>query len=578
MARRKATGEGGDAKTGNIRVSLEGDEAKEFLKKTTEVAEPEAERTRMDGILGLLSDSGNKVSVKRISPRIYNGDRCNVKVYEEECPLSIDDIREFVFSNHGGHKYQLRVLDADNRVLDAIIIEHPDTQEPLIPEPTPEFVGGDPTSQDIPTDPLEAVDELLNKEVKGIERLQKIESTRETLKAMRQRQNDGRSTPAEDARVAALERRIEEMTRSNRDDAMAQRMDRMEKLIVESRTPVVDPEKEAIKKQLEEMGRKLAEQAQGNLLTAIISSSDKRFEQVMAMMQAALLRPNAAPVPNLDSDLERLLKLKNAMGKGEDRGAEFQDMIYDLAFSRLKEAGGAPPGEEDVDEENVVKYAIKQMVPFIKDWAKGRVDSEREKGHQVTQEDIQKIIKEEATRAAAQLEAQMRSQRHQVASPQQIPQLPVGHPAAAPPVASAPPVLVASPPSVPHSNPPQEIPMQPAQKPYSRKDAVNYVLNTIWSEMKQGFPDESVSVGDALDTWDDELLEAVEHVDSGDALEQVLRPYADPALWGNIHGLASSNDQAKRWLRRLVITVQDSWAEVKAERVAHDGVKAQEKA
>ncbi|MCI0635585.1 MAG: hypothetical protein L0206_16970, partial [Actinobacteria bacterium] len=111
-----------------------------------------------------------------------------------------------------------------------------------------------------------------------------------------------------------------------------------------------------------------------------------------------------------------------------------------------------------------------------------------------------------------------------------------------------------------------EIPAPPGTMKYDRRKSVNYVLDSIISEVREGTPEkgtgdpsaESYVPADALDYLDDELLHDVWKATSGDELEAALGQWGDRAKFDAIKE-AGRDEKIASWLRRVIRTIQDTW-------------------
>jgi hypothetical protein len=89
-----------------------------------------------------IREAKHRVVVKRIAPRFHEGQRCNVEVYREDCPLTLDAVSEEVFGQHGGRRYRVAVIDPNtDATIAARVISHDD--DPILPEDTDEKLGRD---------------------------------------------------------------------------------------------------------------------------------------------------------------------------------------------------------------------------------------------------------------------------------------------------------------------------------------------------------------------------------------------------------------------------------------------------
>jgi hypothetical protein len=588
MARKKKSESQAVTASADLEIRARGEKAEELLEAQTRPESSEGnghkkkEESKLEKIIGLLQDPQNLVVVRRHSPKHFQGQPCAFEVYRSECPTSIEDIKGEVFKVFGGHKFQVRVLDSDGRTLDAMVIENPDTTTPAFPgagtDPTQDpFLEPPPEPQ-----PIEEMEASLKKEISILQKRNELENLQEMLADMKQGRKRGEVPPKDDGKIEALEKRIEEMLKGQREDVLLQKIAELEKKI--ETKPAVDPEKEALQRRIEGLEKRKEEDSQTSMIAKLIESSENKFNKVIEMIQSqqqnALAQKLDAvltqrePREDFDTMVDRMAKLKTVMGGGEDGGSgkskRVEELIWDLALNQIHAGGGRGLGEEE--EEDTIKFAIKQMVPVIRDWAKKEVETKQKEGQTVSQEQLRQIIGEQAKKAAMELEA-----RHRTAQPPrimpppqaaQLPPRPQQQPQGQPRPQQQPqpptPPTVARPP-LPPPPPANPKPTPPPPRAYDRKDAVNYVLRTLWKEMNAGLPRDSEALGDALDTFDDELLDEFEKIETGEQMEALLKPYADEQVWQQILNRTKEDEPARKWLRNLVFTLQQAWEMEKKE-------------
>src|SRR6185369_5671221 len=106
----------------------------------------------------------------------------------------------------------------------------------------------------------------------------------------------------------------------------------------------------------------------------------------------------------------------------------------------------------------------------------------------------------------------------------------------------------------------------PGELKYDRKYSVNFVLDGIRSEIRQGLPKkaevsekvDSYVIGDAIQYLDDEILDAIGAIDSGPQLEKLLAPWGDAPKIEEIKK-AGDDEAVASYLRKLVLSIQREW-------------------
>ncbi len=117
-----------------------------------------------------------------------------------------------------------------------------------------------------------------------------------------------------------------------------------------------------------------------------------------------------------------------------------------------------------------------------------------------------------------------------------------------------------------------EFPVRFGDLKYDRRYAVNFILDGIRSEIRQGLPqraqtDEKVQsyvIGDAIEYLDDEILDSMLDVDDGAKLETLLAPSGAADKIAEIKK-AGENEVVASYLRKLVISIQREWQVEKAQ-------------
>jgi len=106
-----------------------------------------------------------------------------------------------------------------------------------------------------------------------------------------------------------------------------------------------------------------------------------------------------------------------------------------------------------------------------------------------------------------------------------------------------------------------DVPAMPGTPSYDRKRAVNFVLDSILSEIHEQIPQkgngDSFAAGDILDHLDWELLDKVAIIVTGPELETLLEQAGADAAKLSAVKEAGKQELVESWLRRVIATVTD---------------------
>ncbi|MGH9317735.1 MAG: hypothetical protein ACRD1P_11600, partial [Thermoanaerobaculia bacterium] len=346
-----------------------------------------------------------------------------------------------------------------------------------------------------------------------------------------------------------------------------------------------------------------------SLVIKLLNQSQQHAKDMIDLMKN-VNRP--APVAasaegGVTSALEVISKVKGILGKDDSRASQLEEKILDSALDRMLDGG--EPGEE----EDTMKFAIKQFTPVLRTYVEKQVEKEEggKGGEKVSKERLKEIYAEAAGKAAKELEEKWRKEGWLVRDPKlggpaAKPGLPAPQKKQAPQLRNIPGGKVVarektSEGIVEHiqvqpadlsekkKDAPKEevevkytempgvgkveIPGKPGEMKYDRRRSVNYVLDSILSEIKEGTPAkgaedpkiESYVPADALEYLDDELLEQVWKSSSGDELKGVLGAWGDKAKIDAIEE-AGKDKIVDSWVRRVIRTIQDVWHDQKKEK------------
>jgi len=232
--------------------------------------------------------------------------------------------------------------------------------------------------------------------------------------------------------------------------------------------------------------------------------------------------------------------------------------MIDMAMNQFG-VGKGEPGDDDP-----IKYAVKELSPILKTYVEKKMENDKVKADDLTQEQKKAIYFEAAKTAARDIARKMIEEGKLVpiGSTNQTLPAPV-QPSPVKPAASP-----AVPPPAPATQPtpqPQEtsmdVPPSPQSPAYDRKKAVDLVLDVALGDIKKGVREESFLMGDMLDRLDDEILNGIMNLETGDQLRALLAPYATPGKLEAVEEAGNKDPDVKRWLKNCIVTVQNMYAD-----------------
>jgi hypothetical protein len=574
----------------------------------------EQNETHPPDVLGaLLSDPKNMVIVTRKFPRVYTrGDgkkvRCAVRVEKYICPVRREEIEDDVFTRFGGQSYNVTIhpntTTGENTILGAFTIEHPNPEEPPYIDDDSEdesIASGEAVALSIPsaTDPTMRETDPLFKMKADLERrlerarlkkeIEELERTVQELEGNGEQKRGGVSTPAPDPRdkeIAELKAALE--TKKNEDRFAA-----LQNSMIE------------LTKTVQSLASRLAEYRSGadeGLVFKILTQSQnhsKEMLDIIKTMHHPPPPPAADASENFDRMLDRFVKMKTVFGGDDTRVSKLQDQLLEMAIERLLGGDG-----ESGDEEDTMKFAIKQFTPVLRTYVERQLKEEEDGKKEISKERIKEIYQQAAEKAAKDLEEKWRkdgwlvrdprlgssqlsglpapqSQRKppsvhrgpvqaKVVSRQETPKGIIEHVQVEPSDLSQKKANAAEGGGVQYTEMPGigkvEVPARPGEPKYDRRKSVNYVLDSILSEIAEGAPAkgmndpaaESFVPADALEYLDHDLLAEIHKVTSGEELEAVLLQWGDRAKIEKIKE-AGKDKAVDSWIRRLIRTIQDIW-------------------
>lgn len=549
-----------------------------------------------DRIGDLMSDARNMVVVTRSAPTRWRGKKLRAVREQFPCPIDMNRIQEEIFPYYGGKSYRVSVHPAttngERTVLGAFTLDNPEADEPWFPEDVEGTAGArrsprdgydDPQDPTAVIDPMGTIEETLEQKARMTAKQLQVETAQDALDSIRKKPRRGAGAEPEDEdRITRLERKIE-------DGDIRTRMDRMETLIRENAQPRRDDTTVLIVKMIES-----SQNQSRDFMTTMVNMMNQNQQQILALV-------NQRKTDDMDTQLERLIKMKTAFGAGDDRVRDLETRLVDMAFDRVLEG-------EVSGEESDIKFAVKQMVPVIKQYVEKKIDGEPA-GKQLSREEMRQIYMDAARQGAHEAFARLGAAR---AQPQPLPPPPgTRRPVRPPQGTSGPPPAPLPPPAHPAPNPPADAepgpeappdagagefgetldggpvetprsaappgpgdvpgrgedegptdkPSKPGTPGYDRTRSVNFVLDGIMSEIEDRIPhehvEESYAVGDIVEFLDDDIHTRLVAIDSGAELEDLLREWADPRVLGDVKEAARRDPVVKTWLKRVVLTAQD---------------------
>lgn len=366
----------------------------------------------------------------------------------------------------------------------------------------------------------------------------------------------------------------------------------------------------------------------------MFTQSQQHSKDMLTLIQQQAT-PKAAPSGGEDFDkfLTRFEKLQTITGGGQSKSvgsgrlSELENRLIDMSFDRLTGGEGEGGGEGDTDD--VAKLAVKEFGPILKTFVEKKMDQENQAsgGVPLSEEQKRRIYAEAAQAAARKVTEDLAAQGINLAQGadgklvalpapkpgQKATVVPPRHPGSrvvseqrtsggvvkkivvepADLSQKSTPRGDAAPAEAPEPSKGGDVakfgefpllgdggtvlkipfPAQPGDMKYDRRAAVNFILDGIRSEIRQGLParaekdpkTESYVPSDAMDYLDDELLNRIQGVEGGAQLETLLTEWGDTAKITEIK-TAGNDETTKSWLRKLVITIQDVWRDYKIEK------------
>jgi hypothetical protein len=565
-----------------------------------EEAQPESADPEGDRLSQLLSNPKNKLIITRLYPRRYRGHRCDTRVDEYQCPQDIQDLTQDIFTRFGGKRFKISIHPntptGDAKILGVFMVENPDMDEPIF-ESAGDTVAtfgpeeDDRFSQPEEPDPAAVAEKVLKDRVKRAAKKIELKELERTARQLEEDEGDGGSARGRERNEAAeshsrradiddLRRQIAEAQKQNEIAALKSEFDRRLEIVEKTANPHKGMD------------------ANTTVLVELMKSSQAQFTALMTALsqsQAQMIQAISATnkgSSSEDSILDRMLKYKNLLAPKEDENVKrFHETAYSLLMEQLenKGNGGAGSGEP---EEDTIRFAIRELAPTLKLYVEKQLEAKQAALGSVASDEQRRIAYHEAAQQAArELSQKWQREGYVVRGPNSAREVPRGLPPVQPQISGVAPVGTpapgpqeagpggaALPPGLPppHAVEPEDqeeimgkhadlpgigkvlVPPSPESDVYNRNAAVNFVLDSIRSEIKQRIPqtdpNKSYIVGDALDRLDDDTLGQISKVSSGAELERVLSPWADPAKIAEIKE-AGNDPVVKTFISRVVTTI-----------------------
>ena len=530
----------------------------------------------------LLADPRNMVTVWRVMPARWLGQKTDVRCGDRWlCPQKFDELVDDVFARFGGKRFKVLIHPntpkGESKVLDAFEIENPNTAEPLL-EGVPYQVLSQgaaaqaapiaiPTGTSDPTtvpdeSPLAATRRAIQEKINALRLKAEL---KEAEKMLAESYGVGERAREESSELEKLRRELEELKHKREvKDVLEEKLKRLED-------------------SLERLSQKRDENNLTQLLVAQMRHSEERFTKLLETLMA---RGDKGDLE--EKILDKIERYRRVFGQDDSRTKRLEEM----AFSILEEKMFGARDSEEGAEDNPTVYAIKQLAPILKDYVERQFPKAESGG--LPEAERTRVIAETSRRLAVQMVEDLKRKGWVVRAepkpqPQPQPASPVSAQKPAPPtLPSEPQETALEPPPPPRSAPKPPVypvpealkeipnmdgieidlpgvgkvfrPPSPQSPNYDRKLSVNFVLDSILSEIHQRVPwekpNDSYVPGDILDNLDDEFLQIFARVESGDELERLLQEYADPGKLERMKQLASNDDTVRKWLRRIVTTTQ----------------------
>lgn len=549
-------------------------------------------------VAAFLADGKNMAIVSRVFPRDFAGE-----LERYQLPLEFTQIQSDIYERFGGETFRLSIHPntptGAAKTLAAFTFKNPKVawayeeeaagapaggRGRMMPAPVP--AGQDPFA--IPSNsPLAGVRKSLREQTEMLAEKLSVEQAQAELDSMQEKVEERKKRKEPPA-----ERRITEddLRRVREQSDLQAKLDANNRELSELKIMIA-------------AGQNKAPANDNALLIAMMDTNAKQFATMMTAMQASntqtmqtMAQMNKGDKKEgLDETLDKLAKFKSIFGSEDSRTKRMEDLAYEFMMDRMQ-GGGEGGGGGDPAEDDTIRYGLKQLAPILKTYVEKKLDQQASAGGAPLSEAEKKALyKEAAMDAAKDIAAKMEKDGVLVRTgkPGQK-ALPAPKPGAK---KIAPAVKKGGPPQdasagkveeivvdpadltgrmVPAVEPAVvgsqeevddvDVPAKPGKEGYTRKSAIDFVLDVAITDIGNGCPVDTFIIGDIIDYLDPELLQKFLLITTGDQLEALFAPHADPEKIARLKELGQ-DEKAASWFKRVIVTAQDEYrqAQEKAE-------------
>ncbi len=412
----------------------------------------------------VIKDPKNGLVVHRISPRKWEGRKINVEVYRERCPLTLTQVEEEVFGEHGGKDYRFSVVDQETgETIAACIRRH--GGDPIIPETIESVDGSFLREVEQQEDPGEQSEKALQRRI----RMAGLRRDLEVVEGTGRRTDNGNEDPAATERVRELEKKITDIQEESKFDRM-QREHREEMRVLADKIDKLQAPKPDGDNKLLEMMIKQMESTQ--------KSTNDQMNRMMDQMKD----------DKLVAIERQLTAIQNKPATKDGGMVESIEMLTKVAGLLGMDLPGA--GKDDAsDERPWYERLMDDHLPKILD---AIIEEKKEGGPPISKEELAKRIAVEADKAIAEETARIAEKKRLAAEPPRTIKheidMPQPSPAAPPAPAPAPAVEAPAygpPPADSAPAAPQPAPAPPAAPPKPEEPPPTSKVPSIEEEISQ---------------------------------------------------------------------------------------------
>lgn len=392
--------------------------------RTPDAEEPEERETPAE-ILKFnraIRDSRFLVIVKRIAPRIWEGEPCNNEVYREDCPLTLQAIQDEVFRDHGGRKYRVAVIDPSTDETVAARIINYDSNPIILSDPTEAEVAAmaaqagespDATRADA-ANAVKSRNELLKAKIEGEE----LEQDLEVARQKRGGKDDGTIHRLEINQIKAEFQRREDLLKQEHQ----RQLDQIQKQIDALQAPRRGGDENALVLKLMEQMKADREAADRRFESMMQSSQNEKLAGLQRSLEEIKTQRRPESINTLDVITTGIEKIATA--------------AKHLGFRRGDDDDEGDP-DSDFNEDGTPKSLLERMADkYLPKVLSGLLDKEKS-GQPVDKETFVREMQAAAEHAAVAAAAQERERILAMARARAAQTLP--RPAASPPRPAPPP-------------------------------------------------------------------------------------------------------------------------------------------